>query len=55
MISTVCVHQKGQITFPRSIRRKLNLMKGDLVTFVSTENGVVIKTLDLAVDDLLAA
>jgi bifunctional DNA-binding transcriptional regulator/antitoxin component of YhaV-PrlF toxin-antitoxin module len=31
----------------------LNLKKGDLVTFVSTENGVVIKSLDLAANDLL--
>lgn len=53
MISTVRVQEKGQVTIPRSIRRQLNLKKGDLVTFVSTENGVVIKTLDLAADDLL--
>jgi hypothetical protein len=31
----------------------LNLKKGDLVTFVSTENGVLIKSLDLAADDFL--
>jgi hypothetical protein len=31
----------------------LNLKKGDLVTFVSTENGIVIKSLDLASEDLL--
>ena len=53
MISTVRVQEKGQVTIPRKIRRQLNLKKGDLVTFVSTENGVVIKTLDLAADDLL--
>jgi AbrB family looped-hinge helix DNA binding protein len=53
MISTVRVQEKGQVTIPRSIRRQLNLKKGDLVTFVSTENGVVIKTLDLAAEDLL--
>jgi len=55
MISTVRVQEKGQVTIPRTIRRQLNLKKGDLVTFVSTENGVVIKTLDLAADDLLLA
>lgn len=54
MISTVRVQEKGQVTIPRTIRRQMNLKKGDLVTFVSTENGVVIKTLDLAADDLLA-
>jgi AbrB family looped-hinge helix DNA binding protein len=54
MISTVRVQEKGQVTIPRKIRQQMNLKKGDLVTFVSTENGVVIKTLDLAADDLLA-
>ena len=53
MISTVRLQEKGQVTIPRTIRQLLNLKKGDLVTFVSTENGVVIKTLDLAADDLL--
>ncbi len=52
MINTVRVQEKGQVTIPRTIRRQLNLKKGDLVTFVITENGVVIKTLDLAADDL---
>jgi len=54
MISTVRVQEKGQVTIPQSVRRQLNLKKGDLVTFVSTEHGVVIKTLDHAAQDLLA-
>jgi AbrB family looped-hinge helix DNA binding protein len=54
MITTVRVQEKGQVTIPRDIRRLLKLKKGDLVTFISTENGVLIKTLDLAADDLLA-
>jgi AbrB family looped-hinge helix DNA binding protein len=49
---TVRVQEKGQVTIPRSVRRQLNLKKGDLVTFVSTPYGIVIKTLDLAADDL---
>ncbi len=53
MITTVRVQEKGQVTIPRNIRRQLHLKKGDLVTFVSTENGVVIKTLALAAEDLL--
>jgi len=52
MITTVRVQEKGQVTIPRTIRKKLNIKKGDLVTFVTTPNGVVIKTLDLAADDL---
>ena len=55
MISTVRVQEKGQVTIPRTIRRQLNLKKGDLVTFISTENGVIIKTLDLAAGDLLTS
>jgi AbrB family looped-hinge helix DNA binding protein len=53
MITTVRVQEKGQVTIPSNIRRRLKLKKGDLVTFVATENGVVIKTLDLAANDLL--
>lgn len=53
MITTVRVQEKGQVTIPRDIRRQLKLKKGDLVTFISTENGVVIKPLDSAADDLL--
>lgn len=55
MITTVRVQEKGQVTIPRTIRQALNLKKGDLVTFVSTSNGVVIKTLDLAAEDLFAS
>ena len=53
MITTVRVQEKGQVTIPSNIRRRLKLKKGDLVTFVATENGVVMKTLDLAANDLL--
>ena len=53
MITTVRVQEKGQVTIPRDIRRQLKLKKGDLVTFISTENGVIIKTLGSAADDLL--
>ena len=41
--SAVRVQEKGQVTIPLEIRHKLNLKKGDLVTFVETEKGVVIK------------
>ena len=53
MLTTVRVQEKGQVTIPRDIRKKLNLKKGDLVTFVVSNEGVVIKSLDLAVNDLL--
>ncbi len=36
------VQEKGQITIPVEIRRKLGLKRGDLVAFVETELGVLI-------------
>ena len=36
------VQEKGQVTIPAAIRRKLGLKKGDLVAFVETEQGVLI-------------
>ena len=35
------VQEKGQVTIPAEIRRKLGLEKGDLVAFVETEQGVL--------------
>jgi antitoxin PrlF len=37
------VQEKGQVTIPLKIRKKLGLKKGDFVTFVETGDGVVIK------------
>jgi len=53
MLTTVRVQEKGQVTIPREIRRRLKLKKGDLVTFVITANGVVIQSLEQASSDLL--
>ena len=36
------VQEKGQITIPAEIRRKLGLKKGDRVAFVETKRGVLI-------------
>lgn len=36
------VQDKGQVTIPSGIRKKLGLKKGDLVAFVETDKGVVI-------------
>ena len=36
------VQEKGQVTIPTDIRKKLGLKKGDYVAFVETENGVLI-------------
>lgn len=49
----VRVQEKGQVTIPLEIRQKLNLKKGDLVTFVETENGVIIKPAEIIVSEAL--
>jgi len=36
------VQEKGQVTIPAEIRRKLGVKKGDLVAFIETEGGVLI-------------
>ncbi len=49
----VRVQEKGQVTIPLEIRRKLKLKKGDLVTFVETEQGVLIQPAEVVVSALL--
>lgn len=36
------VQEKGQVTIPTEIRKKLGLKKGDRVSFVETDKGVLI-------------
>lgn len=49
----VRVQEKGQVTIPRQIRKKLNLKRGDLVVFVETDAGVLVKPASmLAADEL---
>lgn len=38
----VRVQEKGQVTLPTAIRKKLDLKKGDLVAVMETEDGVFI-------------
>lgn len=45
----VRVQEKGQVTIPLEIRRKLQLKKGDMVTFIETENGVMIQPAEVIV------
>jgi AbrB family looped-hinge helix DNA binding protein len=49
----VRVQEKGQVTIPSEIRRKLKLKKGDLVVFVETESGVMIKPAEILVSSAL--
>ncbi len=52
-IPAVRVQEKGQVTIPLEIRKKLGLKKGDLVTFVETDSGVVIKPAEVIVSEAL--
>jgi len=49
----VRVQERGQVTIPKEIRERLNLKKGDLVTFVETEEGVMIKPAEIVVSAAL--
>lgn len=53
MTETVRVQAKGQVTIPTKIRKKLNLRKGDLVSFVETKDGVLIKPAELLLTEAL--
>src|SRR6478672_11658459 len=47
------VQEKGQVTIPTEIRKKLGLKKGDYVAFVETEHGVLIAPRELVAMDAL--
>lgn len=49
----VRVQEKGQVTIPKEIRERLGLEKGDLVTFVETEQGVMIKPAEIVMSAAL--
>ncbi|MBA4379327.1 MAG: hypothetical protein C0393_01320 [Anaerolinea sp.] len=51
----VRVQEKGQVTIPTRIRRKLNLKKGDTVMFVETKEGILIKAAEVIVSEALAS
>lgn len=47
------MQEKGQVTIPQDIRTKLGLKKGDRVSFIETDRGVVIKPAEVIVSDAL--
>ena len=49
----VRVQEKGQVTLPKAVRQKLKLKKGDLVTFVDTAEGIVIKPAAVVANEAL--
>ena len=51
----VRIQEKGQVTIPLKIRNKLKLKRGDMVMFVETEEGVLLKPASLVVTEDLYA
>lgn len=49
----VRVQERGQVTIPKEVRERLGLEKGDLVIFVETEGGVVIKPAEIVMSSAL--
>jgi antitoxin PrlF len=47
----VRIQEKGQVTIPQQIRKKLNLKQGDLVVFVETDSGVMVKPASVVAAD----
>ena len=52
-ITSVRVQAKGQITIPKAFREKLNVQPGDLVVFVDTKDGVLVKPVTVMTDESL--
>ena len=51
--TSVRVQAKGQVTIPKGIREKLNVQPGDLVVFVETDEGVMVKPAAVMTDENL--
>jgi AbrB family looped-hinge helix DNA binding protein len=54
MLATVRVQEKGQVTIPSDIRKRLQIKKGDLVTFIVQDENVMLKPVEMAVQELLS-
>src|SRR4051794_31540621 len=48
------IQEKGQVTLPADIRRRLGLKKGDLVTVTETPDGILIAPQELVATKALA-
>src|SRR5439155_6233528 len=47
------VQEKGQVTIPTEIRKKLGLKKGDRVSFVETDKGVLISPQEVVASEAM--
>lgn len=50
---TYVVQERGQVTLPREFRKKYGLMKGDVIVFRETEEGLLISPREAQVMQLL--
>ena len=49
----VRVQEKGQVTIPTKLRKKLNIKKGDTVMVVETKDGLLIKPAEVVLTEAL--
>ena len=49
----VRVQEKGQVTIPTKLRKKLNIKKGDTVMVVETKDGLLIKLAEVVLTEAL--
>lgn len=49
----VRVQEKGQVTIPTKLRKKLNLKKGDTVMVIETKDGLLIKPAEVVLTEAL--
>jgi AbrB family looped-hinge helix DNA binding protein len=49
----VRVQEKGQVTIPTKLRRKLNIKKGDTVMMIETKDGLLIKPAEIVLSETL--
>ncbi len=49
----VRVQEKGQVTIPTKLRKKLNIKKGDTVMVVETKEGLLIKPAEVVFSEAL--
>ncbi len=47
------IQEKGQVTIPARLRRKMGLKKGDLIAFLETDEGILIARQEVVALDLL--
>jgi AbrB family looped-hinge helix DNA binding protein len=47
------IQEKGQVTIPTRLRKRLNLKKGDAVMFVETREGLLLKPAEIILTEAL--